>query len=62
MPCFDDTIAEMSLPGHFWTIAVRAALADRSSPLEVRWLTRGGHVYFPGELVDAQVIGWLRGQ
>ena len=40
--------------------AVRAALADRSSPLEVRWLDRGGHVYFPGELVDAEVIGWLR--
>jgi predicted alpha/beta-fold hydrolase len=49
--------------------AVRAALADRPSPLEVRWLARGGHVYFPGGLdaglgdgagVDAQVIGWLR--
>lgn len=42
--------------------AVRAALADRPSRLEVRWLARGGHVYFPGELVDAQVIGWLREQ
>lgn len=42
--------------------AVRAALADRPSPLEVRWLGRGGHVYFPGEPVDAQVIQWLRGQ
>lgn len=44
------------VPAH----AVRAALADRSSPLEVRWLDRGGHVYFPGELVDSQVIRWLR--
>jgi predicted alpha/beta-fold hydrolase len=51
--------------------SVRAALAGRDSRLEVRWLSRGGHVAFPGELdaglgdgvgVDAQVIGWLRGR
>jgi len=50
--------------------SVRAALEGRASRLEVRWLSRGGHVAFPGELdaglgdgvgVDAQVIGWLRG-
>ncbi len=43
--------------------AVRAALAGRSSPLEVRWLARGGHVSFPAELgVDTEVLGWLRNQ
>jgi predicted alpha/beta-fold hydrolase len=46
------------VPAH----AVRAALADRPSPLEARWLKRGGHVYFPGELVDVEVIDWLRSQ
>jgi uncharacterized protein len=42
--------------------AVRSALADRPSPLEVRWLARGGHVYFPGAEVDTEVIEWLRGR
>jgi uncharacterized protein len=43
--------------------AVRTALAGRPSPLEVRWLSKGGHVAFPPELgVDAQVIDWLRGR
>ncbi len=42
--------------------AVRTALADHTSPLQVRWLDRGGHVYFPGSEVDAQVIDWLREQ
>jgi predicted alpha/beta-fold hydrolase len=43
--------------------AVRASLADRPSPLEVRWLSQGGHVAFPRGLnADAQVIAWLREQ
>lgn len=46
------------VPAH----AVRTALADSPSLLEARWLKRGGHVYFPGELVDVQVIDWLRNQ
>lgn len=41
--------------------AVRAALAERSSPLEVRWLARGGHVAFPRELeIEALLVRWLR--
>ncbi|HKI00939.1 MAG TPA: alpha/beta fold hydrolase [Thermoanaerobaculia bacterium] len=58
--------ADPMVPAH----TVRTALERGASSLEVRWLSQGGHVSFPGELdaglgvgvgVDAQVIGWLRG-
>lgn len=50
---------------------VRPALECQAPNLQVRWLSRGGHVAFPrrldtglaaGEGWDAQVIGWLRGR
>ena len=41
---------------------VRAALKGPVPRLDVRWLSRGGHVAFPRSLgVEAQVIDWLRG-
>ncbi|HKE13638.1 MAG TPA: alpha/beta fold hydrolase [Kofleriaceae bacterium] len=39
---------------------VRPALVDASSAVEVRWLRRGGHVGFPGEVgILSEIVGWL---
>lgn len=57
------------VPGH----TVRSALHRELPRLTVRWLARGGHVGFPrdpgldlapdhGPEIEAQTIGWLRGQ
>jgi predicted alpha/beta-fold hydrolase len=50
---------------------LHAALADASGALIVRWVARGGHVYFPADLdlgqggplgLEAQVTSWLSQQ
>ena len=39
---------------------VRPALLEASSAVEVRWLRRGGHVGFPGEVgILGEIVGWL---
>jgi predicted alpha/beta-fold hydrolase len=40
--------------------SVKPALAGASPELAVRWMRGGGHVFFPGEGIDGQVIAWLR--
>lgn len=42
---------------------MRPSLARAGGRLEVRWLSRGGHVGFPGGLdLEAQLFAWLRRQ
>lgn len=40
--------------------SVKPALAGASPRLTVRWMQGGGHVAFPGQGIDGQVIAWLR--
>jgi predicted alpha/beta-fold hydrolase len=42
--------------------SVRPALAGASPRLTVQWLRGGGHVGFPREGIDGQVIAWLQGR